>query len=86
MSIMRTRTVTMLVACAILVAGPAKASVQLAAYPVSGNDTAICGFGTEIAGPLFAASDSAHGCELWTSDGTSQGTSLLQDIYPLLNG
>jgi len=31
---------------------------------------------------LFSGCDSAHGCELWISDGTLPGTRLLQDIYP----
>lgn len=30
----------------------------------------------------FVASDEAHGRELWTSDGTAQGTHMLVDIYP----
>ncbi|WP_244156335.1 putative Ig domain-containing protein [Desulfonatronospira thiodismutans] len=32
---------------------------------------------------VFAASDPEYGRELWISDGTSQGTSLLKDIQPL---
>ncbi len=32
---------------------------------------------------LFAADDSVHGRELWTSDGTTRGTRLLADINPL---
>lgn len=31
---------------------------------------------------VFLASDSAHGTELWVSDGTAEGTHLLVDIYP----
>jgi ELWxxDGT repeat protein len=31
---------------------------------------------------LFAASDAEHGKELWTSDGTEAGTSLLDDVRP----
>lgn len=30
----------------------------------------------------FSASDSTHGIELWTSDGTEAGTQLVKDIYP----
>jgi ELWxxDGT repeat protein len=31
---------------------------------------------------FFAAPDSAHGLELWTSDGTSSGTRILTDLNP----
>ncbi len=31
---------------------------------------------------LFVASDKQHGRELWVTDGTAQGTSLVKDIYP----
>lgn len=31
---------------------------------------------------FFDAADSAHGVELWASDGTAQGTRLVQDINP----
>lgn len=41
------------------------------AYPVAVGDTAY-----------FAAGDSAHGRELWRSDGTSGGTELVEDIRP----
>ena len=30
----------------------------------------------------FSASDSIHGTELWVTDGTGAGTSLVKDIYP----
>ncbi len=34
----------------------------------------------------FFANDSAHGFELWKSDGTSGGTAMVKDIYPGTNG
>jgi ELWxxDGT repeat protein len=38
---------------------------------------------TNVNGTLFFdANDGIHGYELWMSDGTSNGTQLVQDIYP----
>jgi len=31
---------------------------------------------------IFAATDPAHGTELWRSDGTAAGTALIKDINP----
>jgi len=31
---------------------------------------------------FFAANDSTHGYELWSSDGTTAGTAMIADIYP----
>lgn len=33
----------------------------------------------------FSASDSTNGFELWTTDGTTAGTTMLKDIYPGIN-
>jgi ELWxxDGT repeat protein len=40
---------------------------------------ALTALGTKV---LFFAEDGVHGNELWTSDGTAAGTSLLADIVP----
>ena len=38
---------------------------------------------TNVNGTLyFSANDGAHGYELWQSDGTAAGTTMVQDIYP----
>lgn len=38
---------------------------------------------TDVSGRLFfAADDGVHGRELWTTDGTAEGTVLVADIYP----
>jgi ELWxxDGT repeat protein len=38
---------------------------------------------TNVNGTLFfAATDAAHGAELWKSDGTAAGTALVKDIWP----
>src|SRR5688572_4975841 len=35
---------------------------------------------------FFAAANATHGVELWVSDGTAAGTTLLKDINPGTNG
>jgi ELWxxDGT repeat protein len=38
---------------------------------------------TNVNGTLyFSANDGTHGTELWTSDGTAAGTTMVQDLYP----
>jgi len=49
------------------------------------NDTAgsfPSGFTTYNGKLYFNAADSAHGYELWVTDGTTAGTNLVADIYP----
>ena len=45
------------------------------------NPTLITAFGTGKA--LFSATDNFHGSELWITDGTTAGTTLVRDIEPL---
>jgi ELWxxDGT repeat protein len=47
------------------------------------TDTTLVSVGSTI---LFALSDPTHGLELWKSNGTSAGTSLVRDINPGTNG
>lgn len=35
---------------------------------------------------FFAADDGVHGVELWRTDGTSSGTSIVKDVWPGING
>src|SRR5690606_28472380 len=42
---------------------------------------------TAVDGSLFfSANDGAHGQELWTSDGTAAGTTLVHDIHTSITG
>jgi ELWxxDGT repeat protein len=50
---------------------------------VSGQDDPYAVVGGTL---LFAANDSSHGMELWKTDGTPQGTSLVKDIRPGIPG
>ncbi len=43
------------------------------------NPTDLCVIGSRL---VFAATTAATGTELWVSDGTSGGTTLLKDIEP----
>jgi ELWxxDGT repeat protein len=55
--------------------------------PVSGLDYFSTPCFTAFNGKLyFSADDSIHGPELWVSDGTQAGTSLVKDIWPGLGG
>ncbi len=48
-------------------------------HTASSSPTELTAFGN---GLLFAATDIEHGAELWTSDGSDNGTVLLADIAP----
>jgi ELWxxDGT repeat protein len=43
------------------------------------EERTLAPFGDHV---IFAANDGVHGTELWTSDGTPQGTTLLADLVP----
>jgi ELWxxDGT repeat protein len=53
-------------------------------YPLSPNSwSPLLGNLTNVNGTLFfSADDGTHGWELWKSDGTAAGTTLVKDIYP----
>jgi trimeric autotransporter adhesin len=46
------------------------------------NDALPYGFTVYNSKLYFFANDGTHGLELWQSDGTSLGTTMVQDIYP----
>lgn len=48
---------------------------------IAANDT-ISPFATALGRLYFAATDGVHGIELWKTDGTEQGTSMVKDINP----
>lgn len=55
-------------------------------WPGIGNSSSIYNWMTSANGKLFfTAEDETHGMELWVSDGTDAGTTLLKDIYPGIN-
>lgn len=54
-------------------------------YPSSGNSSPFF-MGSVNGKILFAANTPQEGRELWASDGTSQGTQLLQDFIPGVSG
>ena len=56
-------------------AGIGRISSQCGHSPATLNDVA-----------LFFADDADHGCELWRSDGTPAGTTLVKDIVPGTDG
>jgi ELWxxDGT repeat protein len=51
-------------------------------YPRSAEPTSLFAFNNTL---FFTAKDSANGFELWTSDGTETGTTLVEDIDPGTN-
>ncbi|MBU6277102.1 MAG: hypothetical protein KGQ61_10730, partial [Planctomycetes bacterium] len=59
-------------------------TVPNSSYPTIGD------YGVEVgataAGRLFIADDLTHGRELWVSDGTAAGTTLVKDVNPGPNG
>ncbi|MEP7265783.1 MAG: ELWxxDGT repeat protein [Bacteroidota bacterium] len=63
--------------------GPAAGVLDgsLWAAPFHGNTPVI--FNNKI---YFLASDGIHGLEVWSSDGTDAGTTMLKDIYPGADG
>jgi ELWxxDGT repeat protein len=75
------------VACAIPIGLSVLRDGESTAHPlqpegVSGFYVSPVGFSSADGRLLFAGCDDAHGCELWTSDGTDAGTRLFQDILP----
>jgi ELWxxDGT repeat protein len=55
-------------------------------WPGIGNSSSIYNWMASANGKLFfTAEDDTHGMELWVSDGTDAGTTLLKDIYPGVN-
>lgn len=53
--------------------------IHVDGYPNSSNITDIVVANNSF---FFIADDGIHGKELWTTDGTSEGTTLVADIYP----
>ena len=72
------------VVAAILLAAPAFGQVYLVEdiNPGTGNSGEFVA-GTLGSNILFKADDGTHGEELWVSDGTALGTSLVLDIWPV---
>jgi ELWxxDGT repeat protein len=78
-----------LVLIALLIAAPAQAGVASLVYDLTPQDPPLEGraanpyqFSAAGSRLVFAASDDAHGGELWTSDGTAGGTEILKDVCP----
>ena len=83
----RTGSLVLALSLALLAAGSAHA--QGTPYLVQDIDTtpnassvAVRAMGAVGARVFFGGQDAAHGAELWTSDGTEEGTVLVKDIRP----
>jgi len=60
--------------------GTSTAAVQLTSFPI--QNSTVYPFMTGVGGKLYFKADVGQGVELWTSDGTPAGTTLVKDLYP----
>ena len=68
--------------------GTVNGTVVLTTPAGTPNRGSLCARGSVVLGgkAVFAADDGVHGCELWVTDGTEAGTTLLKDIIPGAGG